>query len=126
MLENSIALVVGCMPAFAAFIRIHNPSSTFFKSLRSKVFRDRNNGKNGTPKATTIAAQLSPAQGFKSDDQVIRPVHMYHYELNDNAPITHVDIAASEPRSNSYLADNQQAIFKMISLSQASHARSPV
>lgn len=80
----------------------------------------------GTPKAIPIATQLSPAQGFKSDDQAIRPVHMYYYELNDHAPITHVDVAAGEPRINFYLADNQQAIFKMTSLSQASHARSPV
>lgn len=80
----------------------------------------------GTPKAIPIATKLSPDQGFKSDDQVIRPVHMYYYELNDHAPITHVDVAASGPTSNSDVADNQQAIFKMISLSQASHARCPV
>lgn len=114
------------MPAFAAFLRTHSPSSSFFKSLRSKVFRDRSSSKNGTPKATAITTQLSPGQGFISGDQAIQPVHMYYYELSDHAPIIHVDVAASEPKSNAHFAEDQQAIFKMTSLSPASHFCSPV
>lgn len=48
MLENNIALVVGCMPALAAFIRLHNSGGSFFKSMRSKVLGVWSSVKNRT------------------------------------------------------------------------------
>jgi hypothetical protein len=126
MLENNIALVVGCMPAFAAFIRLHHSGSTFFKSLRSKVFGDWSTGKNSTPKVSSHTAEVLRGHGFKSDDQSNRPVHTYYYELNEAAPIMQVGVYAREHESNSQHRENQQAIFKSINISQESHSRSAV
>lgn len=100
MLENDTALVVRCMPAFAAFIRMHNSGSTFFKSLRSKIFGDRSSGKNRTIEVTHHIAEPSPGHGFKSYDQTNRPVHSYYYELNDNAPMYEPTSRARRSKSN--------------------------
>lgn len=118
MLENSIALVVGCMPAFAAFIRSHNPGSTSFKSLRSKVFGGWSTGKNSTPRVSSHTVEVPRGHDFKSG-----PAHTYYYEFNDAAPIMRVDVHVREHGTNQY-GGNQHAIFKSTKITQESYARS--
>lgn len=120
MLENSIALVVGCMPAFAAFIRSRNPGSTFFKSFRSKVFGGWSTGKNSTPRVSPHTAEVPRGHDFKSG-----PVHTYCYEFNDAAPIMQVDGHVREHKTNPY-GENQQAIFKGTNITEESYDRSVV
>lgn len=50
MIENSIAIVVSCMPAAAGFAKAHIAQSSFIKSLRSTLFsRNTDSGVKSMP-----------------------------------------------------------------------------
>lgn len=45
MIENNIAIIVGSMPAFGAFVRSTNMNASFFKSWQSRLLRATGSGK---------------------------------------------------------------------------------
>lgn len=45
LIEGNIAIIVGDMPAFAAFVRATTVDSNFFRSLQSKLLRGAGSGK---------------------------------------------------------------------------------
>lgn len=94
MVEHNIALMVGCMPAFAGFLKTHAAElPAFLQSLCSKLCRRSHSGIRNT-------AESLPKANNSWDNGIQRggrKPHPYHYELNDTVPITQTDIYGTDP-----------------------------
>ncbi|KAK3689097.1 hypothetical protein B0T22DRAFT_377891 [Podospora appendiculata] len=84
--ENNVAIIVGSMPAFASFMRVHVAQSASFQSLRSKFVGSRggSSGKSGYSSSEGGGGGRplpgDPRGTFGSPMQARKPGY---YELND-------------------------------------------
>ncbi|KAK3317337.1 hypothetical protein B0T19DRAFT_405038 [Cercophora scortea] len=85
--ENNVAIIVGSMPAFASFMRVHVAQSASFQSLRSKFIGGSggSSGKSGYSSSEGgghVGLPGDPRGTFGSPMNVARKQPGY-YELND-------------------------------------------
>ncbi|KAM4066412.1 hypothetical protein HRG_000516 [Hirsutella rhossiliensis] len=78
LIENNVAIVVGAMPAFASFLRIHVSDLVLFRSLRSKL---RPNGNSGFSPSNSKAS--SPKKELATIGSP--PRQRLYYELSETA-----------------------------------------
>lgn len=108
VLENNIAIVVSCMPAFAVFIKKNVSDTSFFKSLRSALLPS--GGKSSASASTRKKRALltfgggSDRQKLKNKEEVDIRFDSY-LELGDDVPRSRRDLeggvppASNQPRS---------------------------
>ncbi|EEA23198.1 hypothetical protein TMatcc_002055 [Talaromyces marneffei ATCC 18224] len=73
IVETNIALIVGCMPAFAHFVSVYIRGSTFIKTLRSRLM-------SGTGRTRNVSAPSKDVITFGSNQP---PRRNNYFELTD-------------------------------------------
>lgn len=76
MIESNIAIIVGSMPAFGAFVRTTNIDSSFFKSWQSRLLRATGSGKPTSWTKESVPryhSQKNPSVSLRQDDPY--PMH---------------------------------------------------
>lgn len=82
LIEVNIAIIVGCMPAFAQVVTVHVIGSPFFRSLRTRLLgssvgrsssRSKSGSKKQLPDLVTFGARQSPRRGdpYEMTDTVL-------------------------------------------------------
>ncbi|KAF3762949.1 hypothetical protein M406DRAFT_357647, partial [Cryphonectria parasitica EP155] len=138
IVEDFVTLIVGCMPAFATFLRLHVANSTFYKKLRTHFtnYEDRDtNTKSGEPsykkKIETVGGggKKGRAQGI---DQTIAeggfPLGTSYYELRDTSLLTQTQATIQSPANPNNWQEGQgpNGITRMLEVDQSYDARSMV
>lgn len=88
IVEHDVALIVGCMPAFAAFIKAQSLNPTIFSTLRTKIF---GGSVTSTPKPNAHTREPDSI----GDKRNPRRNRSHYYELDDsilNTQTTNVTI----------------------------------
>ncbi len=86
MVEHSVALIVGSMPALAALIKVQAAKSTVFSTARSKIF--------GTNPSKPSSNDSKPSSVEYQGNS--RRARAYYYELNDSTLETRGDMTRIE------------------------------
>ncbi|KAI3317204.1 hypothetical protein HD806DRAFT_551018 [Xylariaceae sp. AK1471] len=83
LIEVNIAIIVGCMPAFASFATNTIGGSTFFKSLRSRLLGSRGQSSKSKSSGSSGDHVKSPRLATFGSNQT--PRRKKYYELNESA-----------------------------------------
>lgn len=119
MLEDNIAIIVGCMPAFAAFMKAYVGGSTFIKSLRTRIFGGKS--KSGSLVLNENLQGPIPVPFVQDKEREAHRNH-YYYELNDTIPMTQTEVVAQNPRQQNFNPqEDERGIMKTVNLSQIYH-----
>lgn len=90
LVETNVAIIVGCMPAFAQLLKVHIGGSPAFKSLRSRLFGSGSHpsetwSKEERPKLATFGA--TPQNGRRAYRELTDTVLLNSQAtVIDNAP----------------------------------------
>ncbi|RYP58942.1 hypothetical protein DL769_008747 [Monosporascus sp. CRB-8-3] len=79
VVENNVAIIVGCMPIIANFMRLHMAELSIIRSMRTKL---RGSSNNHSYESSKVMPSL-PNGTFGSPNMPRRPPHQY-YELTDS------------------------------------------
>ncbi|TGJ78260.1 hypothetical protein E0Z10_g10498 [Xylaria hypoxylon] len=117
LVEHAVALVVGCMPAFAAFIKTKIIPSRLVSSFRTQLL---GHTKQGISKSSfnrpTSSMQAKGAQG--------RQKNAFYYELDDSLLNTTVVVGVDDDPDQPVVPrtiDEEHAIMKTTKVLQESH-----
>lgn len=116
MVEEMIGVTVGCMPAFAAFLRIYMPGCR--RALVDKMTA------YGYRRPSTFQASLAvqPKNFNHSDKQKGSRPSDYYYELGDSVMITQASVTAMNPDPTSFPISYQPgSILKTREITQEFH-----
>ena len=84
MFEHAVALIVGSMPALAAFIKVQAAKTTIFSTRKSKRYG------SGGPSQPNSSDQKPGAAEYPANHN--RRARSYYYELNDSLLDTRNDL----------------------------------
>ncbi|KAI1098021.1 hypothetical protein F4804DRAFT_325899 [Jackrogersella minutella] len=112
LVETNVAIIVGCMPAFAQLWKLHISKSAFFLSLRSQLLNFTGGSSNSTP-----------GDGFEEDRPKIvtfgsaeTPRRRDYYELTDTAILrSQVTVLDDSP---DHAASPTNGIVRSVAISQ--------
>ena len=85
MFEHAVALIVGSMPALAAFIKVQAAKTTIFSTAKSKRYG------SGGPSQPNSSDQKPGAAEYQANNNN-RRARSYYYELNDSLLDTRNDL----------------------------------
>lgn len=97
ILEDNIALIVGCMPACAAFLKLYASGFTFFRSLRTKIFRKTSGHGSGGATKESLQNPLAACFHSKKGQRGGRRGYTDYYEVHDVVLMRQTDIAVTNP-----------------------------
>ncbi|KAI0547064.1 hypothetical protein F4679DRAFT_598018 [Xylaria curta] len=112
VVENTVAIVVGCMPAFAKFCRLYIYDLPPIQLLRSKMSRS-SHGSSRTPIPLPNGTFGSPKANTKN---------AHYYELTEST-LTQTQVLASQAQDPSRVAfvhEGEPGIMRTVSLTQDS------
>ncbi|KAI1145021.1 hypothetical protein F4825DRAFT_277859 [Nemania diffusa] len=112
MTEHNVAIIVGSMPAFAGFIKLHIAGS--FQSLMSRL-RGPDSSAN---KSVTSWSKLSgSSKNIKNAERRAAPrAQAYYYELDDSLLSTQTTVM-NGPHDKAILQDREHGIVKTVDFS---------
>jgi hypothetical protein len=111
VVENTVAIVVGCMPAFAKFSRLYIANLTPIRLLRSKIWGSSSYGSSNTqgPPPNGTFGSPKPKQGAQ------------YYELTEST-LTQTQIYSpqGDPHGKAVTSSGEPGILRTVSFTQQS------
>lgn len=128
LIENNVTIIVGPMPAFAGFLRLHVAGSATFKSLRSRILRvTGSSGHTGSSRGITDQSNRRP----KVEDRTFAalPQARFYHELKKVAVPglvrTKVSVSRAEDEYSSPQGYNGvHGVWRSVEVVQESRSRS--
>ncbi|KAI1179906.1 hypothetical protein F4777DRAFT_599844 [Nemania sp. FL0916] len=106
--ENNVAIIVGSMPAFARFMRVHILNSETFRGWKSR-FGGRYSGRQGSSKN----GPLAPLHGTIDSPSPRKKARPPYYELNDTEVLRSAYVGTVESRPDAPVEPSHIGILRI-------------
>lgn len=121
--ENNVAIVVGCIPIVAKFIKIHFTNLSFIQTLRSRLL-----GNSGKSESTPIPTREASADGDPRRLHTwVHPQANEYYELTESRLQTQVTTMSREGLGTEDAGGADRSgisIVRTVSITQQTHSGS--